>query len=77
MALANPRAFVLGNGFETDFDNPASPVVATEVVGTSVTSDPPYERFVSYLPDNPHVKFVESRERTYVSVELSQARIWR
>jgi alkaline phosphatase D len=41
-----------------------------------VTSDPPtYDQFVKYLPDNPHVKFFESRERGYVSVDLTRARM--
>jgi alkaline phosphatase D len=61
---------------KADFDNVASPVVATEFVGTSVTSDPPrYDLFQGFLPDNPHVKYFESRERGYVSVELTRARM--
>jgi alkaline phosphatase D len=38
--------------------------VATEFVGTSVTSlGVPYESFAAVLPDNPHVRFFESRFR--------------
>lgn len=54
-----------------DSQDPASKVVATEFVGTSVTSDgPPYEAFNAVLPLNPHVKFFDSRQRGYVSVTL-------
>jgi alkaline phosphatase D len=58
------------NDLHLDFDNPNSPVVATEFVGTSVSSaGPSYEFLASQLPDNPHVRFFESRKRGYVSVE--------
>ena len=54
-----------------DGNKPDSPVVATEFVGTSVTSDgPPFEAFSKLLPLNPHVKFFDSRQRGYVSVEI-------
>ena len=44
---------------KTDFRDPASPTVATEFVGTSVTSfGVPDETFAALLPDNPHVRFV-------------------
>ncbi|OPA94362.1 alkaline phosphatase [Pseudomonas fluorescens] len=56
-----------------DADKPDSPVVATEFVGSSVTSDgPPYEAFNKILPLNPHVKFFDSRQRGYMSVELKE-----
>jgi alkaline phosphatase D len=49
--------------------------VATEFVGTSVTSlGVPYETFAAYLPDNPHVRFFESRLRGYVRCEVTPAR---
>jgi alkaline phosphatase D len=64
------------NDLHLDFDDPASPVVATEFVGTSVSSYPaPYETFAQALPDNPHVHFFESRRRGYVSVDLERARM--
>ena len=31
---------------------------------------PPYDLFAATLPDNPHVRFFESRKRGYVSVDL-------
>ncbi|WP_455922148.1 alkaline phosphatase D family protein [Pseudomonas putida] len=51
-------------------------VVATEFVGTSVTSDgPPYEAFKAVLPRNPHVRFFDSRQRGYVSVSVDARRM--
>ena len=59
------------NDLKVDFDEAKSPVVATEIVGTSVTSEgPPYQLIADVLPDNPHVRFFESRKRGYVSVDL-------
>ena len=81
-SLANP--VVIGgdihsfwnNDLKLDFDDPASPTVATELVGTSITSPGvPYELFASFLPENPHVRFFESRKRGYVMVELARDRM--
>jgi len=56
-----------------DFDDPASPVVASEFVGTSITSQAPSQaRLERYLPDNPHMKLLEARYRGYVRVEVTQ-----
>ena len=64
------------NNLKLDFGDPRAPVVASEFVGSSVTSlGPPYETFVKWLPDNPHVHFFESRRRGYVSVELTAERM--
>jgi len=53
-------------------ERPDSPVIATEFVGTSITANPPpYEAFAAVLPENPHVKYFESRHRGYVSVDLT------
>ncbi len=61
---------------KVDFDDPASPTVATEFVGSSVTSNgPSYQLFADMLPSNPHVKFFDSRERGYVSVDLTPERM--
>jgi alkaline phosphatase D len=57
-----------------DFDDPASPVVASEFVGTSITSQGwSQERLEKFLPDNPHMKYVEGRYRGYVRVDVSAA----
>jgi alkaline phosphatase D len=61
---------------KADFANPSSATVATEFVGTSITSDPPsYERILAALPDNPHVRFFENRHRGYVAVDLTRDRM--
>jgi alkaline phosphatase D len=58
-----------------DFDDPASPVVASEFVGTSITSQAwPQERLSEYLPDNPHMLYVDSRFRGYTRVEVTPSR---
>ncbi|MGH7319225.1 MAG: alkaline phosphatase D family protein, partial [Candidatus Rokuibacteriota bacterium] len=60
---------------KTDFADPKSPVVATEFVGTSISSEGvPYERFAAWLPDNPHVRFFESRRRGYVRCAITRDR---
>ena len=60
-----------------DFGDPTSPTVATEFVGTSVTSEGvPYDVFNGFLPENPHIKFFDSRERGYVLVDVSP-NLWR
>ena len=59
------------NDLKLDFDDPKSQTVATEFVGTSITSSgPPYDTFRAWLPDNPHIHFFDSRYRGYVSVEI-------
>jgi alkaline phosphatase D len=62
------------NDLRLDFDDPNSPIVATEFVGTSISSHgPPHERIAQALPDNQHVHFFESRRRGYVCVDLERA----
>jgi alkaline phosphatase D len=64
------------NDLKLDFDNQASPAVASEFVGTSISSNPaPYEAYAPYLSDNPHVRFFESRKRGYVMAELTRDRL--
>jgi alkaline phosphatase D len=64
------------NDLRLNFDDPNSPTVATEFVGTSVSSyGPPHERIAAVLPDNPHIRFFESRQRGYVSLDLAPARM--
>lgn len=58
-----------------DFDDPQSPVVATEFCGTSITSQgPPQERVDASRADNPHVKFAHSEKRGYVRLEITPER---
>jgi alkaline phosphatase D len=64
------------NDLRLDFDDQASPIVATEFVGTSISSHgPPYDIIAQALPDNPHVHFFESRRRGYVCVDLERDRM--
>jgi alkaline phosphatase D len=64
------------NDLKLDFDDPRSPTVATEFVGTSITSNGvDYDRYARYLPDNPHVRYFESRKRGYVMVDVAPARM--
>ena len=58
-----------------NFDDPASPVIASEFVGTSITSQAwPQERMDRYLPDNPHILLGESRYRGYTRVQVTPQR---
>jgi alkaline phosphatase D len=64
------------NDLRLDPDDQASPIVATEFVGTSISSyGPPYDMLAQTLPDNPHVHFFESRRRGYVAVDLERAQM--
>ncbi len=77
--VANP-VFVTGdihsfwvNDVKQDFSDPASPAVATELVATSISSaGVPYDMFASLLPDNPHIKYFESRKRGYLLCEAGR-----
>ena len=61
---------------KADFGDPSSLSVATEFVGTSITSDPPpYELIMGALPENPHVRYFESRYRGYVAVDVFRERM--
>lgn len=54
------------NDLKRDFDDPASRTVATEFITTSITSaNPPHDTFMTYMPDNPHVKFFDARVHGY------------
>jgi alkaline phosphatase D len=67
----------LGDHLKQDFGDPNAPTVATEFVGTSVTSKGvSYDIFNGFLPENPHIRFFESRERGYVLVDISPE-LWR
>jgi alkaline phosphatase D len=54
------------------FDDPSSRTVASEFVTSSITSQAwPQERLDKFLPDNPHLKRVDSRYRGYARVEVT------
>ncbi|WP_158884841.1 alkaline phosphatase D family protein [Amycolatopsis anabasis] len=65
------------NELKVDFTNPASPVVGTELVTSSVASGGDRDISDIPIPDaayNPHLKFY-SRRRGYVRANLSQTRM--
>jgi alkaline phosphatase D len=64
------------NDIKRDFDDPGSATVASEFVGTSITSQAFAQSTVNrYLPDNPHIQLADSRYRGYARVEVTQKRI--
>ena len=55
-----------------DFDDPSARVVASEFVGTSISSQGwAQQRFDALRADNPHVLLADSRYRGYVRMELT------
>ncbi len=60
-----------------DFDDPHSPVVGTEFVATSITSE--FRRSQAdvdaLLPDNPHIRLGNGVRRGYVRMEVTRARL--
>ncbi len=62
------------NDLKVDFDRPDEPTVATEFVGTSITSGgngrQTHERTESFLAENPFVRF-HTAERGYVSCTVT------
>jgi alkaline phosphatase D len=60
-----------------DFDDARSPVVATEFVGTSITSQfrRPQSEVDALLADNPHIRLGNGTRRGYVRVEVTRQRL--
>jgi len=60
-----------------DFDDPRSPVVATEFVGSSITSpaSPRLAKADALLADNPHIRFVNAARRGYVRMDVTRDRL--
>ncbi|MEK6594714.1 MAG: alkaline phosphatase D family protein [Pseudomonadota bacterium] len=59
----------------TDFDDVRAPVIATEFVGTSISSQgPPQKRVEAVLAENPHIRYANSTRRGYTVMELSARR---
>jgi alkaline phosphatase D len=55
-----------------DFDDDKSPVVASEFVGTSISSQSwPQDRRDRYVSDNPHIRLMDGRYRGYTRVEVT------
>jgi len=56
---------------KADFDDPQSPVIATEFCGTSITSQGPSQKQVlETLAENPHLRYGYGPKRGYVKMEL-------
>lgn len=56
--------------------DPSSATVATEFVGTSISSSgPPYEALMANMPNNPQIKFFDSRVRGYMSIDMDRDRM--
>ena len=61
---------------KADYDDPASPVVASEFCGTSITSlSLAQSRVDAVRGFNPHVRFGRSDQRGYLSIELDAKRM--
>lgn len=60
-----------------DADDARSPVVATELVGTSITTQfgRTQSQLDAVLPENPHVKFANGAQRGYVRLEVTRDRL--
>jgi alkaline phosphatase D len=58
-----------------DFEDPKSPVVASEFCGTSITSQgASQEQVNALLPENPHMKYARSDRRGYVRASVAGGR---
>ncbi|MBU4239088.1 MAG: alkaline phosphatase D family protein, partial [Alphaproteobacteria bacterium] len=56
--------------------DPSSATVATEFVGTSISSSgPPYDALMANMPNNPQIKFFDSRVRGYMSIDMDRDRM--
>lgn len=59
----------------TDFDDVRAPVIATEFVGTSISSQGPSQKRVEVvLAENPHIRYANSARRGYTVMDLSAQR---
>jgi alkaline phosphatase D len=62
---------------KTDFADANAPPIATEFVGTSITSnDVDYAAVSRDLPHNPHIRYFDSRWRGYLYCEITPE-LWR
>lgn len=67
--------FSMAGDLRVDFDNERSPVIASEFVGTSISSyGPGRARIDALLAKNPHVKFANGARRGYAKFEVTPQR---
>ncbi|MGE0723595.1 MAG: alkaline phosphatase [Alphaproteobacteria bacterium] len=58
-----------------DFDDPSAPTLASELVGSSISSEGPAEANVrAWLAENPHLKYGRGDKRGYVRLDLDPRR---
>jgi alkaline phosphatase D len=79
VALTGDWHSTFANDILRDFDTPSSPVVASELVGTSISSNgdgdvygPYYGPMIKY---NPHIKFFDGDRRGYLRCHLDRDRL--
>jgi alkaline phosphatase D len=67
------------NDLLRDFDDPSSPVVASEIVGTSISSNGDAEVYGPYygpmIKFNPHIRFFDSDRRGYVRCKVERSEL--
>ncbi len=75
VVLGGDVHFASANELKIDFDNEKSPVVASEFVGTSISSFGPAQARIDALrSENPHVKFANGARRGYAKFEVTPQR---
>jgi alkaline phosphatase D len=63
------------NDLKVDFADTAAPAVASEYVCTSITSrGAPHEMFAAFLPENPHIRFMDARVHGYAACTVERDR---
>jgi alkaline phosphatase D len=63
-------------GLKTDFDDPKSPVVASEFCTTSISSNgAPQALIDAMLPHNPHLLYGRSDQRGYVALTIDEQQL--
>ncbi|MFC6014994.1 alkaline phosphatase D family protein [Plantactinospora solaniradicis] len=67
------------NDILRDFDDPSSPVVASEIVGTSISSNGDGDVYGPYygpmIKFNPHIRFFDGDRRGYVRCQLDRSEL--
>jgi alkaline phosphatase D len=67
------------NDILRDFDDPSSPVVASEIVGTSISSNGDGEVYGPYygpmIQFNPHIRFFDGDRRGYVRCRVGRSQL--
>jgi alkaline phosphatase D len=61
---------------KANFDDPGSAAVASEFVGTSITSESWKQEIIEGMkPNNPHVLLADATKHGYVVMELNEKRL--